>query len=219
MRSLMIGVLAVTWLACNQAPRPERLVLDLDLEADVLSLSHAIDGFFFPPTVNRSPFSDRDLNAAFSGETLRNHLAATVLVRIGGEVAGFATEQEAVVPPAESQKPSADSVWLITLSRPGLRGVLVAEQHEDASQVFELAQRVARQPDADWEDRAQRFLSTAGDAHVRLATDDLAVYEGGIFEEYDFLNPADLKRLKRFRGAIQFVIYPRGAARAEAPAP
>lgn len=219
MRSRIASALIALLAGCAEPPRAERLVLDLDLEADVLSLSHAIDGFFFPPTANRSPFSDRDLNASFSGETLRNHLAATVLVRIGGEIAGIATEQEVVTPPGENRLPSADSTWLITLNRPGSRGVLVVKQREDATGVFELARRVVQEPDGAWEDRPQRFLSTAGTATVQLATDELTAYQGGVFEEYNFLNPADWKRLQRFRGAIQFVIYPAGAPRAEAPSP
>jgi hypothetical protein len=153
------------------------------------------------------------LNAAFRGEALTNHLAATVLVRMAGEVVGFATEQEAVTPLAPNQRPLAESAWLITLNRPGLQGVLAVAQREDASGVFELVQRVVQQPQEEWEDRPQRFLSTLGSATVQLATGDLAAYQGGIFEEYNFLNPADFGRLGRFRGAIQFVIYPRGMER------
>jgi hypothetical protein len=64
MRSLLALALTAVALACAEPPRAQRLVLDLDLEQDVLSVSHAIDGFLFPPTANRSPFSDRDLNAS-----------------------------------------------------------------------------------------------------------------------------------------------------------
>lgn len=191
--------------ACGSAPGVEPLVLDLDLEQDSLNVSHAIPGFFFPATRNRTPFSDRDLNAAFAAAPLRNALAATVLVRRDGAVVGFATEQEIVTPPSAG-KPVAASAWLITLTRPGLAGVIAVTQEEDASGVFALAQRVTSAPDQAWEDRPQRFLSTAGTARVALATGELAPYQGGRFEEYNLLNPADWKRLGRFRGAIQFVI-------------
>ncbi len=204
-RHFLVGLAASFALGCGSARNGEPLVLDLDLEQDSLNVSHAIPGFFFPPTQNRSPFSDRDLNAAFAGEELRNALAATVLVRRDGALVGFATEQELVTPPSAG-KPVAASAWLITLTRPGLTGVIAVTQQEDASGVFALAQRVAQSPDEPWEDRPQRFLSTSAPAHVGIATGDLASYQGGRFEEYDLLNPADWKRLGRFRGAIQFVI-------------
>lgn len=98
-----------------------------------------------------------------------------------------------------------------------MRETLFVAQREDAIGVFDLAERVAREADPAWEDRPQRFLSTAGPTRVEVATGDLAGHEGGLFEEYNFLNPADLARLGRFRGRIQFVIYPRGAARAAPP--
>jgi hypothetical protein len=195
----------------------ERLVIDLDLENDVVNLTHAIDGFFFPPTMNRSRFEDRDLNAAFTGEVLRNHLAATAIVRIDGEIAGFATEQEVVNLPTPEQKPYADSAWLITLNRPGLRGVIAVTQREDATGVFGLTQQATAEPDRAWPDAFQRVLSTSGPTYVQHATGDLAVYQGGLFEEYNFVNQADFKRLQRFRARIQFVVYPKGASRAEPP--
>ncbi len=186
----------------------EQLILDLDLEADLLSLSHNIEGFLFPPTSNRSPFREGDLNAAFTGDALRNHLAATALVRIDGEIAGFATEQEVITGTPDSGHPAAESAWLILLNRPGLRGFLAVKQREDASGVFGLAGRVAQEPDRRWPDEWQRFLSTSGEARVQMATGDLAPYQGGLFQEYNYLNPADLKRFNRFRAKIQFVVLP-----------
>jgi hypothetical protein len=186
----------------------EKLVLDLELDSDLISLAHHIDGFLFQPTMNFSASVAGNLSGRFKVEPLKNHLAATALVRMNGEIAGIATEQEALAVDHETGKPMAESAWLITLNHPGTTGVLAVVQQEDASPVFSLVSQVMQDPDADWEDEFQRFLSSSNAPSVHLATGDLSAYQGGRFEEYNFVNPADFRNFKLFRAKIQFVIYP-----------
>lgn len=187
------------------------LMLELDVDRDLISLSHASDdpvlNAFFPPTENRSPFYDRDLNSAFVAEGLSQELAVTSLVRLDGEVVGFATEQESISVDAEAGGPVAESAWLLRLVRPGLRGFLAVAQRENPLEVFVLASEALQNPDRR-EDRDHWVLSTVGVTRIALATGDLAPYAGGTFEEHNFVNPADYERLGRFRGRVRFVIRP-----------
>lgn len=204
------GILALcALLASSAAARAaEPLVLDLEMDRDLLAMEHHIDGFLFTPTMNFSPDVAGDLARRFHVEPLKNHLAATAVVRIRGEIAGFATEQEAIVTDPATGRKAAESAWLITLTRPGVSGVLAVAQREDAAPIFALAQQVMAKPDGPWKDEFQRFLSTTGEYKVSMATQDLAAYRGGRFEEYNFINPADLAKLGRFRAKLQFVIHP-----------
>ena len=190
---------------------PTDLILELDVDEDLISLSHAsgdaVLNAFFPPTENRSPFYDRDLNKAFVGEGLAHELTVTSLVRIDGDVVGFATEQESISVDAETGELVAESAWLIRLVRPGLRGFLAVAQRENPREVFVLASQALENPDSG-EDRDHWVLSTVGTVRVALASDELAPYAAATFEEYNFVNPADYKRLKRFRGKIRFIIRP-----------
>ena len=202
-------ILLLFGVAFKPAFATEVLVMDLDLESDLLSLSHNIDNFLFAPTRNFTATGDRDLNESVRVDAMRNYLAVTAMVRIGGEIAGFATEQEVVQADPETGMPVAYSAWLITLNHPGYSGVLAVTQKEAAHGVFDLAQRVAADPDAQWEDRWERFLSTSGEARVGIASGELGPYADGLFEEYNYLNPSDLKNFAQFRARIQFVIHPR----------
>lgn len=186
----------------------DELVLDLEMDQDLVSLAHNIDGFLFAPTMNFSAQLPGDLARRFAAEPLKNYLAATALVRSGGKVVGFATEQEAVLEDPLIGRKVAESTWLITLTQPGATGVIAVTQREDPGPIFTLAQRVVQNPTGDWQDEFQRFLSTSGTWQVQMATQDLAVYRGGRFEEYNFINPADFAKLGRFRARIQFVIHP-----------
>lgn len=207
MRTEVISICALlAWGVAAQAAEP--LVIDLEMDRDLLALEHHIDGFLFTPTMNFSQDVAGDLARRFHAEPLKNHLAATALVRIGGEIAGFATEQEAIVTDPATGRKAAESAWLITLTRPGARGVIAVAQREDAAPVFALAQKVMEKPDGPWKDEFQRFLSTSGEYEVSMATQELAAYRGGRFEEYNLLNPADLAKYGRFRARLQFVIHP-----------
>jgi hypothetical protein len=186
----------------------EKLVLDLDSDSDLISMTHNIEGFLFKPTMNFSTDVAGNISDRFIKEPLKQHLAATALVRINGELAGFATEQELLTFDQESGRPMAESAWLITLNYPGATGVLAVNQREDASKAFGLVNQVMQDPGAGWEDKFQRFLSSSNAPRITMATGDLSAYLGGRFEEYNFVNPADFNNFKRFRGKIQFVIYP-----------
>lgn len=190
---------------------PADLILELDADRDMISLSHAsadaVLNAFFPPTENRSPFYDRDLNTAFSVEGLVQELAVTALVRIDGEVVGLATEQETISVDPETGDLVAESAWLMRLTRPGLRGFLAVAQRENPREVFVLASQALRDPESA-EDRDHWVLSTVGRTRVALATDELAPYAGAVFEEHNFVNPGDYERLGRFRGRVRFVIRP-----------
>ena len=186
----------------------DRLVLDLDMDTDLISMTHNVDGFPFKPTMNFSPEVAGNLSERLNAEPLKNHLVATALVRINGEIAGMATEQESLAVDQDSGHPMAESAWLITLNYPGVSGFLAVKQQEDATQTFGLVNEVMQNPGADWENEFKRFLSSSNAPVVQLASGDLSAYLGGRFEEYNFVNPADLKNFKRFRARIQFVIYP-----------
>lgn len=186
----------------------EKLVLELNLDPDLLSLVHHIDDFPFRPTMNFSPDVAGNLSERMKVESLHQHLAATALVRINGEIAGFATEQEAVLTDPQTGQPYAESAWLITLSHPRASGYLAVKQRENAGPTFALVKQVMENPDRDWGEEEHRFLSTDGVTLVQMATGDLSVYQGGRFEEYNFVTPSDFKRFNRFRAKIEFVIYP-----------
>ncbi|MFO1295051.1 MAG: hypothetical protein U1F25_00195 [Rubrivivax sp.] len=197
-------------MCCGPTARAaDTLVIDMNMDDDLVSLAHAIDGFLFAPTMNFSPDLPGNLVRRFDAPVLKNHLSVTGLVTIDGKVAGFATEQEHVMTDPANGQPVAESSWLITLTLPGRSGVIAVAQRENAAGVFGLVQQVVKNSAGPWEDRFQSFLSTAGTYRVALATQDLAPYLGGRFEEYNLVNPADLARYKRIRGGIQFLIRPK----------
>jgi len=205
-----MGVLIFILLFLMNSPLKanEKLVLDLNMDTDLVSMAHNIDGFLFKPTMNFSADVAGNLSDRFNAAALKNHLVATALVRINGEIAGFATEQEMLTLDQESDHPVAESAWLITLNYPGATGFLAVKQQEDASPAFGLVNQVMQNPDTHWENKFKRFLSSSNAPTIQMATGDLSAYQGGRFEEYDFVNPADYKNFQRFRAKIQFVIYP-----------
>jgi len=186
----------------------EKLVLELNMDSDLLSLVHHIDDFPFRPTMNFSLDVAGNLSERIRVDSLHQHLAVTALVRIDGEIAGFATEQEAVLTDPQTGQPYAESAWLITLNHPRASGYLAVKQRENAGPTFALVQQVMENPDGDWGEKEHRFLSTDGVTLVQMATGGLSRYQGGRFEEYNFVTPSDFKRFNRFRAKIEFVIYP-----------
>lgn len=184
----------------------EKLILDMDLDADMLTLADNIDNFIFERTMSFSNQVAGDLNRRMLVEPLRNHVVVSFVVRIDGEIAGAATEQETVGMNPDTGDPFARSSWLITLNHPKAKGVIAVAQEENAKPVFSLIQQVNENPGKDWPDAFQRFLSTSSAAHVDMATHGLERYRGAKFEEYNYVNPADLKQFGRFRGKIQIVI-------------
>jgi hypothetical protein len=187
----------------------EKLVLDVNIDTDLLSLSHHIEHFPFTPTMNFAPDQAGNLSDRIKVDTLKQYLVITVLVRIDGEIAGFATEQETLRTDPDTGAVFAESAWLMTLNHPRAQGFLSVMQREDPAQTFGLVQKVMAHPEAEFADEEHRFLSTAGDTFVQLASGGLSPYQGGRFEEYNIVNPAVIKRDKRPRGRIiEFVIYP-----------
>ena len=201
-------VLCAALIGGSPARAAEKLLIDMDLDADVVSLAHNIDAFLFSPTMNFSSDVPGNLSRRFVVDPLKNYLSATGVVTIDGKVAGFATEQEFITTDPATGQTMAESAWLISLAGPGRTGVMAVAQRESPTGVFGLIQRVTQNPGGPWDDKFQSFLSTSGTYRVALATQDLAPYLGGRFEEYNYVNPADLARYKRFRGRIEFVIYP-----------
>jgi hypothetical protein len=191
------------------AQTAEKLVLDVNIDTDLLSLTHHIEPFPFRPTLNFALDQAGNLSDRFGIDGLRNHLATTMLVRLNGEVAGFATEQEAVGQPSADGKLYAESAWLITLNHPRARGVIAVRQRENPTRTFAVIQGALQNPGVKAADEEVRILSTDGPTFVQLATDGLTAYQGGRFEEYNIVNPAGIQREGRPRGRIlQFVIYP-----------
>ena len=208
MKSWTKAAIFILIISSLDAGAADKLVLDLEMDKDLLSLNHNIDGFLFKPTMNFSANTAGNLSELFAIDPLKNNLVATALIRINGVVAGYATEQEALVVDSATGHPIAESAWLITLNYPGANGVLAVVQQENAGPVFAQVKEVMENPDQQWEDKFQRFLSSSNAPKVQMATGELAIYQGGRFEEYNFLNPADFSKFGRFRAKIQFVIYP-----------
>lgn len=186
----------------------DKLVLDLELEEGLLSLTHHIENFLFDRTASYSKHLAGDLNERIKTDALKDYLVATALVKMNGKVIGLATEQEYVYFEAETGIPYAKSAWLITLNHPKMTGVFAVEQLENAAPVFGLVNEVVANPQKDWPDKFQRFLSTASDARISMTSEGLAKFKGAKFEEFNCVNPSDLGNLGRFRAKIQFVITP-----------
>jgi len=186
----------------------DKLVLDLDLDEGLLSLTHNIENFLFDRTASYSKHLAGDLNERIMTDRLKDHLVATALVKMNGEVVGLATEQEYVYLDEATGMPQAKSAWLVTLNHQKIKGVFAVEQMENASAVFGLVSEVKANPQKDWPNKFQRFLSTASDARISTASEGLARFKGAKFEEFNYINPADLANFGRFRPKIQFVITP-----------
>lgn len=198
------SVIAMVLLATTSPAISETLVLELDADRDQLSLIHDVPGMPFAETMNFSPDLPGNLSDRFHHPNLKNHLVISALVYLDGEVAGFATEQEIVTGAKDSDKPSAESAWLITLNHETHRGVVAVAQSEDASETIGFMAKVAANPDANWSDEEKWFRSTVGDPTIQLATGTLARYRGGRFSEFNYVNATDLARYGRFRARIRF---------------
>ena len=195
-------------LLSNTVIASDKLVLEMDLEQDVLSLSHNIDHFLFSASRNYIGDSDKNINNMDVSERLKDHLAVTALVRMNDEVVGFATEQEIVSTDPETGEKFANSMWSFRFNYPGMVGFMVVEQYENPGKVFSVIQQVMDNPDKDWEDKWKMFLSSSNTPKIQYASGELSKYQGGIFEEYNGINASDFKNFGRFRGRIKFVIYP-----------
>lgn len=199
------------WFLASFAPASAagKLVLEMNMDEDLLTITHHIENFPFRQTMNFSPDLAGNLSDRIKVDALKQHLAVTTLVRINGEIAGFATEQEIVLADPSTGKPYAESAWLFTLNHPRASGFLAVKQRENAAPTFGLVQEVMQNPGGAWTDEQHRILSTDGVTLVQLATDGLAPYQGGRFEEYNFVTQSDLRKYGRFRAKIEFVIYPK----------
>ncbi|NKB35561.1 MAG: hypothetical protein GKR93_00140 [Gammaproteobacteria bacterium] len=207
MSNKVLPILTLLLLLSQHVSAQDKLILDLDLENDLLSLSHNIDKFLFTATRNYQAMGESDINN-MNYHSLKNHLAATGLVRLNGEVIGTATEQEIVYEDKENGGWKAHSMWMFQLNHKGLTGFMAVEQREDASKVSNLVQQVMTNPGNQWDDIWQMFLSTDGETRMQYASGDLKKYQDGKFEEYNGINPADLKNFGKFRGRIQFIVFP-----------
>jgi hypothetical protein len=188
----------------------DKLLLDLDLEEGLLSLTHHIESFLFDRTASYSKHLAGDLNERIKTDSLKDYLVATALVKMNGEVVGLATEQEYVYRDEATGVLHAKSAWLVSLNHSNMKGVFAVEQIENAAPVLGLVSEVMANPQKDWPNKFQRFLSTASDARISTASEGLARFKGAKFEEFNYVNPADLGNFGRFRPKIQFVITPNG---------
>ena len=209
MRAVIHSLLLFVCGFMTSAGAAEKLVLEMNMDEDLLTITHNIDPFPFKSTMNFSPDLAGNLSDRIKIDSLKSHLSVTTLVRINGEVAGFATEQETVLTDPETGKPYAESAWLFTLHHPKVSGFLAVKQRENAAPTFALVQQVMANPDGNWDDNEHEFLSTDGVTLVGLATDGLAPYQGGRFEEYNYVTTSDLRKYGRFRAKIVFKIYPK----------
>ena len=202
----LAGFALVVSLMLPAVTRAERLVLDLDMEDGLLYLGHHIENFLFDTTASYSEDLAGNLSKRIETEALSNYLVATALITWNGEVVGLGTEQEYVYIDEATGLPHARSAWLISLNHPELRGVLAVEQTENAGPVFAAVGEVMANPERDWPNEFERYLSTDGDARITTASAGLARFNGATFVEYNYINPADWQNFGRFRGRIQFVI-------------
>ena len=204
MQKLLLFSLVAIVLVAKPLYAADTLVLDIEVDKDLLSLAHNIEDFFFQPTMNFSPEVPGNLSERIKTTALQNHLLAAFLVTIDGEPAGIAAELENV----DIANSSVESGWLILLSHPKASGFLAVKQNENPAGVIALFKAANQNPKADWEDKFHRVLSTVAPVYIEMASESLSAYKGGRFEEYNYVNQADLKNYNRFRAKLQFVIYP-----------
>ena len=200
------AILGIGLLTMASTVLSQTLVLELDADRDQLSLIHDVPGMPFAETMNFSPDLAGNLSDRFHHPNLKNHLVISALVYLDGEIAGFATEQEIVTGAKDSDKPSAESAWLITLNHKSHRGVVAVAQSEDASETIGFMAKIAADPNGNWSEQEKWFRSTVGEPTIQLATGTLARYKGGRFSEFNYVNAADLARYGRFRARIRFEI-------------
>lgn len=191
----------------------DKLVLEVDLENDALSLSHNIDDFFFTPTANYESGSKKNINN-IKYAPLKDHLVATALVRMNGEVVGIATETE-IVYLDDPKNLRAHSMWSIKLNAPGLNGFISVEQMEDTSKGAALMGEVFQNPNKKWKDEWHMLPRSVKGTKVQHASGDLAEYNGGKFQEFNGTNQADLKKYGKFRGKISIEVYKNNAVSQE----
>jgi hypothetical protein len=201
----LLGISIWGFFTCASAA--ETLVLEVNLDPDLLSLVHQVDRLPFEPTMNSSLHVAGNLSDRMNVPTLHNNLVVSALVRIDGEIAGYATEHETVLT-GPGGHPYVESAWLITLNHPHGSGFLVVTQRENPAPIFALVPKVKENPNGDWNDEEQQFLATDGVTLVQVATGSVSQYQGGRFEEYDLLTPSDLKKFGRFRGKLKLLVYP-----------
>lgn len=207
MKNILTSIFIILLLS-SPLRAAEKLVLDIDADTDMLALSHNIDNFLFKPTHNFSTDLAGDLSKRVQVDALKDHLVISALVRIDGEVAGIATEQETVRVDAETGKLDVDSAWLFILNHPKATGFLAVKQKEGNKKIFELVQEAMQNPDKDYEDKDLYLLGTTSKPVVALATGGVAAYKGGRFEEYNVVNQADFRKKGRFSAKLRFIIYP-----------
>ena len=89
MRSVIHSAILFALGYVASASAAEKLVLEMNMDADLLSLSHNIDKFPFAPSMNFSPDVAGNLSDRMKVPSLQHHLVASALVRL-------CTEQESV---------------------------------------------------------------------------------------------------------------------------
>ena len=152
----------------------EQIVLDLDMDDGLLYMAHHIENFLFDGTASYSEDVAGNLSARIQTDTLKDHLVATALVTLDGEVVGMATEQESIYLDAATNTPYARSAWLVSLNHPEMSGIFAVEQTENAGPVFAAVGEVMADPERDWPNEFERFLSTAGDHRITTVSAGLA---------------------------------------------
>lgn len=210
MKNILLTLFLTVLLPGSVAHALDKLVLEIDAEVDLLSASHNIDNFPFQPTLNFSRELAGDLSERVRVDALKDHLVISALVRIDGEVAGIATEQEIVKYDPETAKVVAHSAWLFMLNHPKANGFLAVKQQEGNKRVFEMVQEVMQHPEKQYEDKVHFLLSTTSKPVIELAKGDLEGYQGGRFEEYNGVNQAELRDTGRLNARLRFIIFPPG---------
>lgn len=208
MKRLLTATLTVLLILTSPLWAAEKLVLDINADEDMLALSHNIDNFLFRPTMNFSQNLAGDLSKRILDKALKDHLVISLIVRIDGEVAGIATEQETVRTNPETGELDVDSAWLFLLDHPKASGFFAVKQKEGNKEMFGMVEEVMMNPDKEFPDKDHYMLTSTSNPVIELARGGVAAYKGGRFEEYNIINQSEFKHYGRFRARFRFIIHP-----------
>ncbi len=82
MSKIAVLLVCLNFILGPVALAADKLVLDLEMDRDLLSLSHNIDNFLFSPSKNYVEPDTQVINDLSMYDVLKNQLVATALVRI-----------------------------------------------------------------------------------------------------------------------------------------
>lgn len=148
-----------------------------------LSMTSRVSMLPIKSSINKMSNSDENINDITKYPLLKEHLTVSGLATLNDEVIGIATETEII------ENGVANSMWLVRLSKPGLSGFLVVEQHENPQKA--MANKTEKEVTLPNGTKTKDVILHMTDrpTTTQHASGDLKRFEGGEFVEYDYFNP------------------------------